>query len=395
MRREGIVDSGYRLCNTVHYHLCTINYQVMNVIISAGGTGGHIFPAIAVADELKRQDPSVKILFVGAEGKMEMERVPKAGYAIEGLRIAGLQRRLTVKNVLLNLQLPFKVLHSMWKVRRILRTFKPDVAVGFGGFASGPTLKAAASMGIPTILQEQNSYAGVTNKLLAQKAVKICVAYDGLEKFFPSDKLILTGNPVRADILDIKSKFTEGSHYFGLDKNKKTIVILGGSLGAKTLNVAMEANAELIGNQANVQIIWQCGRLYEEDFKDGKAAQLPHVQLRPFIDRMDLAYAVADVIIARAGALTISELCLAGTPSILVPSPNVAEDHQTKNAMALVNKKAAILVKDKEAAKKMIKTAFEVIENQELMDDLRKNILSLAKPNAAKDIAQVVFEQAQ
>lgn len=362
----------------------------MNIIISAGGTGGHIFPAIAVADELRRQDPSVKILFVGAEGKMEMERVPKAGYAIEGLWIAGLQRRLTLKNVWLNLQLPFKLLSSMMKVRRILKTFKPDVAVGFGGFASGPTLKAAAAMGIPTILQEQNSYAGVTNKLLAQKAAKICVAYDGLEKFFPAEKLIVTGNPVRADILDVKSKYTEGVNYFGLDKNKKTIAILGGSLGAKALNVAMEANAELIGNQSNIQILWQCGKLYDEDFKGGKAANLPNVQMRPFIDRMDLAYAVADVIIARAGALTISELCLAGTPSVLVPSPNVAEDHQTKNAMALVNKNAAVLVRDKEASEKMITTALEIIGNQHLIKSLSENILTLAKPNAAHDIANVV-----
>jgi UDP-N-acetylglucosamine--N-acetylmuramyl-(pentapeptide) pyrophosphoryl-undecaprenol N-acetylglucosamine transferase len=379
----------------------------MNIIISAGGTGGHIFPAIAVADELRRQDPSVKILFVGAEGKMEMERVPKAGYAIEGLWIAGLQRRLTMKNVWLNLQLPFKLLSSMMKVRRILKTFKPDVAVGFGGFASGPTLKAAAAMGIPTILQEQNSYAGVTNKLLAQKAAKICVAYDGLEKFFPAEKLIVTGNPVRADIADFgfrisdfgsveqkpetrNPKYTEGVNYFGLDKNKKTIAILGGSLGAKTLNVAMEANAELIGNQSNIQILWQCGRLYNEDFKNGKAANLPNVQMRPFIDRMDLAYAVADVIIARAGALTISELCLAGIPSVLVPSPNVAEDHQTKNAMALVNKKAAVLVRDKEASEKMITMALEIIGNQDHIRSLSKNILMLAKPNAAKDIANVV-----
>ena len=380
-----------------------LNLFFMNIIISAGGTGGHIFPAIAVADELRRQDPSVKILFVGAEGKMEMERVPKAGYDIEGLWIAGLQRRLTMRNVWLNLQLPFKLLSSMMKVRRILKTFKPDVAIGFGGFASGPTLKAAASMGIPTILQEQNSYAGVTNKLLAQKAAQICVAYEGLEKFFPAEKLIVTGNPVRADILDIKSKYTdgtsrysrEGGQYFGLDKNKKTIVILGGSLGAKSLNVAMEANAALIGKQKDVQILWQCGRLYEEDFKNGKAANLPNVQMRPFIDRMDLAYAVADVIIARAGALTISELCLAGTPSLLVPSPNVAEDHQTKNAMALVNKKAAMLVKDKEASEKMIVTALEIIGNQEVMNDLRRNILTLAKPNAAKDIAEVVLRYAK
>lgn len=367
----------------------------MKIIISAGGTGGHIFPAIAVADELRRQDPSVQILFVGAEGKMEMERVPKAGYAIEGLWIAGLQRRLTAKNLWLNLQLPFKLLSSMLKVRRILKTFKPDVAVGFGGFASGPTLKAAASMGIPTILQEQNSYAGVTNKLLAQKAAKICVAYDGLDKFFPSEKLILTGNPVRADILDIKSKYTEGAQYFGLDKNKKTIAILGGSLGAKTLNLAMEVNAALIESQSNIQVLWQCGRLYEDDFKDGKAAKLSNVQMRPFIDRMDLAYAVADVIIARAGALTISELCLAGTPSVLVPSPNVAEDHQTKNAMALVNKNAAVLVRDKEASEKMIVSALDIINNQELIQSLSKNILALAKPNAAKDIAKVVVENAR
>lgn len=367
----------------------------MKIIISAGGTGGHIFPAIAVADELRRQDPSVQILFVGAEGKMEMERVPKAGYAIEGLWIAGLQRRLTAKNLWLNLQLPFKLLSSMLKVRRILKTFKPDVAVGFGGFASGPTLKAAASMGIPTILQEQNSYAGVTNKLLAQKAAKICVAYDGLDKFFPSEKLILTGNPVRADILDIKSKYTEGAQYFGLDKNKKTIAILGGSLGAKALNLAMEVNAALIESQSNIQVLWQCGRLYEDDFKDGKAAKLSNVQMRPFIDRMDLAYAVADVIIARAGALTISELCLAGTPSVLVPSPNVAEDHQTKNAMALVNKNAAVLVRDKEASEKMIVSALDIINNQELIQSLSKNILALAKPNAAKDIAKVVVENAR
>ena len=333
----------------------------MKIIISAGGTGGHIFPAVAVADELKRQDPSIQILFVGALGKMEMERVPKAGYKIEGLPIAGLQRRLTLKNVWLNLQLPFKLLNSMLKVKRILTDFKPNVAVGFGGFASGPTLRAAANMGIPTVLQEQNSYAGVTNKLLAEKAQVICVAYEGLEKFFPKDKIIITGNPVRSDIAFSQNtegvsspKKEEGLTYFNLDKNKKTIVIMGGSLGAKSLNIAIENNAQLIESKEDIQILWQCGRLYEEDFKNGKSAQLPNVQMRPFIDRMDLAYAVADVIIARAGALTISELCLAGTPSVLVPSPNVAEDHQTKNAMALVEKNAAILVKDSEAKDKMI-----------------------------------------
>jgi UDP-N-acetylglucosamine--N-acetylmuramyl-(pentapeptide) pyrophosphoryl-undecaprenol N-acetylglucosamine transferase len=363
----------------------------MKVIISAGGTGGHIFPAVAVADELRRQDPSVNILFVGALGKMEMERVPKAGYAIEGLPIAGFQRRLTLKNVWLNLQLPFKIVNSLLKVRRILKTFKPDVVIGFGGFASGPTLKAAASLGIPTILQEQNSYAGVTNKLLAEKAVKICVAYEGLGRFFPAEKIIVTGNPVRSDIIDVRAKHTEGVTYFGLDPKKKTVAILGGSLGAKTLNVAMEENAELIGNQSDIQILWQCGRLYEGDFKDGKAANLPNVQMRPFVDRMDLAYAVADVVIARAGALTISELCLSGNPSVLVPSPNVAEDHQTKNAMALVEKKAAILVKDADAHKTMLQTAFSILTNGKQAYALRQNILSLGKPNAAKDIAEVVL----
>jgi UDP-N-acetylglucosamine--N-acetylmuramyl-(pentapeptide) pyrophosphoryl-undecaprenol N-acetylglucosamine transferase len=364
----------------------------MKVIISAGGTGGHIFPAIAVADALQQQDPSVSILFIGAEGKMEMERVPKAGYPIEGLWIAGLQRRLTLRNIWLNLQLPFKVFASIWKVRSIIRRFKPDVVVGFGGFASGPTLRAAANMGIPTVLQEQNSYAGVTNKLLAQKAVKICVAYEGLEKFFPADKLVWTGNPVRADILDIKSKRAEGIAYFGLDPNKKTIAVLGGSLGAKTLNLAMAANAPLLQNQNHIQVLWQCGRLYDADFRDSQTAQLPHVQMRPFIDRMDLAYAVADVVIARAGALTISELCLAGIPSVLVPSPNVAEDHQTKNAMALVNKQAAVLVADKEAAEWMLTKALEIIDNQSLAANLSKQILTLGKPNAAKDIARIVGE---
>lgn len=364
----------------------------MRIIISAGGTGGHIFPAVAVADELKRRDPSVEILFVGAEGKMEMERVPKAGYHIEGLPIAGLQRQLSIRNIWLNLQLPFKVLGSMLKVRRILHDFKPDVAVGFGGFASGPTLRMSANMGIPTVLQEQNSYAGVTNKLLAQKAKRICVAYQGLERFFPNEKIVLTGNPVRSDIIDVKTKHTEGVAYFGLDPHKKTIAILGGSLGARTMNIAMKNAAQLIENQENVQIIWQCGRFYEAQFKHGKTAALPNVQLRPFIDRMDLIYAVADVVIARAGALTISELSLVGVPTILVPSPNVAEDHQTKNAMSLVNNNAAILVRDAEANEKMITTAFELIENQLLMADLSKNILTMGKPNATKDIADAVLD---
>jgi UDP-N-acetylglucosamine--N-acetylmuramyl-(pentapeptide) pyrophosphoryl-undecaprenol N-acetylglucosamine transferase len=358
----------------------------MKVIISAGGTGGHIFPAIAVADALKKQNPTVEILFIGAEGKMEMERVPKAGYAIEGLPITGFQRRLTLQNIFKNIQLLYKLPLSIFRVKSIIRRFKPDVAIGFGGFASGPTLKAAASMGIPTILQEQNSYAGVTNKLLAEKARTICVAYEGMDKFFAKEKIRLTGNPVRSDILDIQSKREEGLAYFGLNKNKKTIAVLGGSLGAKTLNVAMDRNAQLIENQQDVQILWQCGRLYENDFKDCKTAKLTNVKMQSFVDRMDLAYACADVIIARAGALTVSELCLAGTPSVLVPSPNVAEDHQTKNAMALVNKQAAILVKDVDANEKMIQEALDILQNDTLKRALRTNILTLGKPNAALDI---------
>jgi UDP-N-acetylglucosamine--N-acetylmuramyl-(pentapeptide) pyrophosphoryl-undecaprenol N-acetylglucosamine transferase len=356
----------------------------MKVIISAGGTGGHIFPAIAVADELRRRDPSVQILFVGAKGKMEMERVPKAGYAIEGLWISGFQRRLTWQNLIF----PFKVLSSMWKARRIIRDFQPNVVVGFGGFASGPTLRVAASKGIPTVLQEQNSYAGVTNKLLAEKAVKICVAY-------PKDKVVLTGNPVRSDILNLHAKKVEGIKHFNLNPNRKTIVIIGGSLGARTLNRAMEASADLIAQNQDVQILWQCGKLYETDFKDGKAANLPNVQMKTFIDRMDLVYAAADVIIARAGALTISELCLAGVPSVLVPSPNVAEDHQTQNAMSLVNENAAILVKDVHAKEEMIEKALQILRNDLLQSDLKNNILRLGRPYACKDIADEILHAAQ
>ena len=363
----------------------------MKIIISAGGTGGHIFPAIAIADELRRRDPSVQILFVGAKGKMEMERVPKAGYAIEGLWIAGFQRRLTWQN----LMFPFKVLSSMWKARRIINDFKPDVVVGFGGFASGPTLRVAAAKGIPTVLQEQNSYAGVTNKLLAEKSVKICVAYPKMERFFPKDKVVLTGNPVRSDILNLHAKKAEGIKHFNLNPNRKTIVIIGGSLGARTLNQAMEANADLIAQSQDVQILWQCGKLYETDFKDGRAANLPNVQMKTFIDRMDLVYAAADVIIARAGALTISELCLAGVPTVLVPSPNVAEDHQTQNAMSLVNENAAILVKDIHAKEEMIEKALQILRNDLLQSDLKHNILRLGRPYACKDITDEILHAAQ
>lgn len=280
----------------------------------------------------------------------------------------------------------------MWRARQIVRRFRPDVAVGVGGYASGPLLRAAASAGVPTLIQEQNGYAGVTNKLLSQQAKRICVAYEGMERFFPAEKIVFTGNPVRSDIYQI-NKRDEGMLHFGLDPNKPVIAILGGSLGARTLNEAVEQNAHLLAEK-DVQILWQCGRFYEEQYTSGKAAALPNVHLRPFIDRMDLAYSVADVVIARAGALTISELCLVGKPSVLVPSPNVAEDHQTKNAQALVNKGAAVMVRDADAADQMWAAAFSILTNAEKAASLRKNMLALGRPTAAEDIAKVVIKLA-
>lgn len=362
----------------------------MKIIISGGGTGGHIFPAVAVADELRKEMPDCQILFVGAEGRMEMERVPKAGYPIAGVPIQGFQRKLSFLNILKNLQLLYKLPLSIWRVLRIISKFKPDIVAGFGGFASGPILRAAQSKGIPTVLQEQNGFAGVTNKLSAEQASAICVAYEGMERFFPSEKIVLTGNPVRHEVWQLKDRELAAKH-FGLDPNKQTIFIVGGSLGAKTLNLAMEHNTQLIENQKDIQILWQCGKLYENDFKSKKVANLSNVKMLTFIDRMDLAYSVADLVISRAGALSISELCLVGRPSILIPSPNVAEDHQTKNAMALVEKKAAILISDSEA-NTMIAKSLEVLENKNLSKSLMQNILKLGKPTAAIDIANVIRE---
>ena len=365
----------------------------MKIIFSAGGTGGHIFPAIAVADELKRQMPDAEILFVGANGKMEMERVPQAGYRIEGLNIVGFQRKLSVKNIWHNLKLPFKILDSMRTVRRILKDFQPDVAIGFGGFASGPTLRAAGKMSVPTIIQEQNSYAGVTNKLLAKEAKVICGAYEGLDKFFPKDKIVLTGNPVRSDIINVTAKRDEGLSHFDLEGTKKTIFVSGGSLGARTLNQCIEQHTDFFREHTDIQVIWQCGKVNYESLKNCTAAQLPNVHLMPFVQRMDLAYAVADIVIARAGALTVSELCLVGVPTILIPSPNVAEDHQTKNAMALSKKNAAILIRDDEAVEKTLPMVLTIFSDDQLAQSLRENILKFGKPNAAKDIVNVILEQ--
>ncbi|MEZ4933368.1 MAG: undecaprenyldiphospho-muramoylpentapeptide beta-N-acetylglucosaminyltransferase [Saprospiraceae bacterium] len=361
----------------------------MKIIISGGGTGGHVYPAIAIADAIKKIKPEADILFVGAEGKLEMEKVPKAGYPIKGLNITGFQRKLTFKNLLF----PFKLFTSLIKANNILRKFKPDVAIGVGGFASGPLLKMAERKNIPTVLQEQNSYPGVTNKLLAKNAQKICVAYDGMGRYFSKEKIVVTGNPIRADFFqNLESKIEEAYSHFGFDKNKKTVFIFGGSLGAKTINQAMEANAEKLRKNQQIQVLWQIGKLYVEDFGKCETANLPNVKTEVFIDRMDLAYAMADIVIGRAGALTISELCLVGKPAILIPSPNVAEDHQTKNAMALIEKNAAVLVHDKNAKEEMISTAIDLLNDENKKMELAKNIKKLAKPNASVEIANVILD---
>lgn len=372
----------------------TIKY--MRIIISAGGTGGHIFPALSVADALKKAQPDTEILFVGALGRMEMERVPAHGYNIIGLPIAGFQRQLNLKNLWLNFQLPIKILSSLLKVRGIIKNFKPDVVVGFGGYASGPTLRAAAAANIPTVLQEQNSYAGITNKILARNAKKICVAYPDMEKYFPAEKIIFTGNPVRAEISVKKNlKNVEASKYFNLDASKKTIAILGGSLGARTLNNILSENFEFWKSQDDVQIIWQCGKFHFENLKNSKTASLPNVKLMPFVQQMNFLYDCADAIITRSGALTVSELCIVGIPTIFVPSPNVAEDHQTKNAMALVDKQAALFLTDATAQIEAPKLVIDLLKNENLCAQLKKNMQSLAKPNAATEIADIIRKIAQ
>lgn len=360
----------------------------MKMIIAGGGTGGHVFPAIAIANAVKAKDPSVVILFVGALGRLEMEKVPIAGYKIIGLWISGLQRKLTIKN----LSFPFKLIHSILKANKIIKSFKPDVVVGVGGYASGPILRAANKAGIPTVIQEQNSFAGITNKLLAQEAAAICVAYEGMERFFPAKKITLTGNPLRSDVTLITDKRKKAIEYFGLDPDKKTLVILGGSGGALTLNEAMEESFDLIASQKNLQIIWQSGRVYLERFKQTKVAKLGNVEILAFTDRMDYVYAAADLIVARSGALTVSELCLIGKPVILVPSPNVAEDHQTKNALSLVEKNAAILVTDTEARKTLLEKSINLINNERLCMSLSTEIKKLAKPNASGEIADIILK---
>jgi UDP-N-acetylglucosamine--N-acetylmuramyl-(pentapeptide) pyrophosphoryl-undecaprenol N-acetylglucosamine transferase len=360
--------------------------KLNRVLISGGGTGGHIFPAIAIANEIKRRNPDAEILFVGAKGKMEMEKVPAAGYQIVGLTIAGLQRKLTASNLLL----PFKLASSMLKARSVVRSFKPQVVIGVGGYASGPTLKAATMLRVPALIQEQNSFPGKTNKLLAKHVKSICTAYEGLERFFPKDKILLTGNPVRSEMVDITGKREEAIAYYKLDPNKPVLVIIGGSLGARTLNESVMQSYETLRN-SGIQVLWQCGKLYIEDLRsrlEGKEAD--NIKLTMFIDRMDLAYALADVIISRAGAISVSELCIVGKPVILVPSPNVAEDHQTKNAMALVDKGAALLVKDQVAREELVPSALDLLSKEEEKRNLSQAIVSLAKPDATERIVDEI-----
>jgi UDP-N-acetylglucosamine--N-acetylmuramyl-(pentapeptide) pyrophosphoryl-undecaprenol N-acetylglucosamine transferase len=359
--------------------------SIERIIISGGGTGGHIFPAIAIADEVKKRNPDASILFIGAEGKMEMEKVPAAGYQIKGLKIAGFQRKLTLSNFLL----PLKIMGSLMKARSIVKEFKPQVIVGVGGYASGPALKAATMMKVPGVLQEQNSFPGKTNKILAKSVSKICVAYDGLDQFFPKEKIVLTGNPVRSEMVMIEGKKEEGIKHYGLDPTKKTLLIIGGSLGAKTLNESVTGKLNELAD-SNVQLIWQCGKLYYPGLKDIEKELPLNIKMVQFIDRMDLAYAAADVVISRAGAISVSELCLIGKPVILVPSPNVAEDHQTKNAMALVRKDASILVKDAEAREVLVPKVLGLLSDDAKCNELSKNIKSLSRPNATRDIVNTI-----
>ncbi len=358
-------------------------------IISGGGTGGHIFPAIAIANAIRKKNPSAEILFVGANGRMEMEKVPQAGYPIKGLNIAGIQRGSFVKNV----ALPLKLAGSLLAAYAIVRRFKPNVAIGVGGYASGPLLRAASFAGVPTVIQEQNSFAGVTNKLLARNAKVICTAYPGMDKVFPKNKIVLTGNPVRAEIATMQVNRKEACNYFDLDENRKTILIIGGSLGAKTLNKSVETALMRI-KEGPVQVLWQTGKMYFEECEQ-IANGIYNLHAYKFIDRMDYAYACADVIVSRAGALSISELQIVGKPVILVPSPNVAEDHQTHNAMALVNHRAALMIKDTEARLNLIGAAFDLLADERLQSELSANIKQMAIPDAADRIVEEIMKVAR
>jgi UDP-N-acetylglucosamine--N-acetylmuramyl-(pentapeptide) pyrophosphoryl-undecaprenol N-acetylglucosamine transferase len=359
------------------------------IIISGGGTGGHIFPALSIANELKRRDPQTEILFVGALGRMEMEKIPAAGYNVIGLPVRGFKRKITPTNLFVVLD----AVKSMFKAGKILKSFNPDIAVGVGGYASGPLLKVAERRGIPTLLQEQNSYAGVTNRMLSKKAKSICVAYEGMEKYFPKEKIVITGNPIRKELTDLKDKKTEALKHFQLSGSKKILLIVGGSLGAATINLSMIDYLDEIKQNNEVEIIWQTGKVYYEKAIGQFSKSNPeNVKVYDFINRMDLAYAIADVIISRAGAGTISELAVVGKPVILVPSPNVAEDHQTKNAMALVSKNAALMIRDNEAGKKLFPEAILLLQDEKRKGILSENIKQMAIPNSAELIVDEIYK---
>lgn len=375
------------------------NDAAPRIIISGGGTGGHIFPAVSIANAIRELHPDADILFVGAEGRMEMQRVPDAGYPIIGLPVAGFDRKHLWRNV----SVIIKLLRSQWRARSIIRNFRPQVVVGVGGYASGPTLKTAAMMGIPTVIQEQNSYAGVTNKLLAKNARRICVAYDGMERFFPADKLVLTGNPVRQNLLADAPTREAAAEHFSLRPDKPTLLILGGSLGARTLNQTLTDGLDFIRSHPEVQFIWQTGKIYIEQVKQAitaytgeairncRVSSLPHLYVNDFIKDMASAYALADLVVSRAGAGSISEMCLLGKPAILVPSPNVAEDHQTKNALALVEKQAALYVTDADAHDSLLPLAIDTLHNAEQLKSLSSHVKQLAHPDAARRIAEEVL----
>lgn len=372
-----------------------MKYRKIRAIISGGGTGGHIFPALSIADKLKELNPETEILFVGADGRMEMEKVPAAGYEIKGLPVSGLQRKLTLSN----LALPLKVIRSVRMARKLIREFKPDIAIGVGGYASAPLLWAAGRMGVPTLIQEQNGYAGLTNKIVGKKALSICVAYEGMERFFPADRIVLSGNPIRKDIVPATPEMREEAfRFYGLDPQKKHMFVVGGSLGSGTLNNAMKKwISEGCPGGEDIEVIWQCGKYYRKSIdafmEQAKADGKPvgGIQHSDFIMRMDLAYAAADIVISRSGASSVSELCAAHKAVIFVPSPNVAEDHQTHNAMALVRKDAAIMVKDSEAEEKLMKTACALIEDRERIALMEDNISKLALREAAMTIADEVY----
>ena len=374
-----------------------MEYKPIRAIISGGGTGGHIFPAISIANKLKQLNPATEILFVGAEGKMEMDKVPAEGYRIVGLPIVGMQRRMTMKNLMNNLTVPFRVLDSVWKARKIVKEFKPDVVVGVGGYASAPLLWAATGMKIPAVIQEQNGFAGVTNKMLGNRVQSICVAYEGMDRFFPKDKLVMSGNPIREAVSQPATPQlkAEAMKYYGLDPQKKHLFVVGGSLGSGTLNNAMKHwIQDGCPDGADVEVIWQCGKYYKKEVDQFMVSHSDIKGIMPFdfIARMDLAYAAADVVISRSGASTVSELCAMGKATVFVPSPNVAEDHQTHNAMALVRRDAALLVKDNEAFDELLTTAIGLLHNDDRRATLEKNAEAMALRNAAQIICDEIYK---